>query len=296
MIGHWIAFSLIFISIPFCLSALKVFNEKHRNFIPTKEQNRETNLKMAKYTLFYWMCDIFYLASFNNLLVMQFIAGLIIMIIIFYNVTTTFISSIQKNTFLMLSLIQDFIIGIFFSIYLINMIPNIEIKNIVIPIVSAIYGGLLTLVGVAWTIRWTKEESYFEHKNIIRPFIYPCLEKVNNKNICTKYFGDYNSKNELIFGYIKNSDKIEFIICSIIVNETEYHCIYGQGVSKNDIMVFNIGTEEKISDYNFAILKTKDEDGNENFFKLIMNNEENDFIRIVNVDYIKENELTKNVN
>lgn len=61
-------------------------------------------------------------------------------------------------------------------------------------------------------------------------------------------------------------------------------------------MVFNIGTEEKISDYNFAILKTKDEDGNENFFKLIMNNEENDFIRIVSVDYIKENELTKNVN
>ena len=50
-------------------------------------------------------------------------------------------------------MVFDFVLGVGLSIYLIYIIPNEGLQNIIIPIVSAVYGGLLTLVGVAWTIK-----------------------------------------------------------------------------------------------------------------------------------------------
>ena len=50
------------------------------------------------------------------------------------------------------------IIGVGLSVYLIYIIPNKDLQAIVIPIVSAVYGGLITLVGVAWTIKDTNDK------------------------------------------------------------------------------------------------------------------------------------------
>ena len=153
MIGHWITFVLIFIFIPFGIAGLKVFAYKHIDFTPTEEQKKIANQNMAKYMLFYWLCDIFYLSCFNNWLIMKFIIGILLMIIVFYSLTVSFLSSTPKNFILKFGFIQDFIVGIGLSIYLIYIIPCDKIKEIVIPIVSAVYGGILTLVGVDWTIK-----------------------------------------------------------------------------------------------------------------------------------------------
>ena len=149
MIGHWVAFVLIFITIPIVIAGFKVFADKHINFKPTEDQKKIANQNMAKYMLFYWLCDIFYLTCFNNWLVMEFVIGILLMIIVFYSLTVSFLSSTPKNFILKFGFIQDFIVGIGLSIYLTYIIPCDEIKEIVIPIVSALYGGLLTLVGVA---------------------------------------------------------------------------------------------------------------------------------------------------
>lgn len=50
-------------------------------------------------------------------------------------------------------MLQNFLIGIGLSIYLIYIIPNNDVRTITIPIVAAVYGGFITLIGVAWTIK-----------------------------------------------------------------------------------------------------------------------------------------------
>lgn len=291
MIWRWIIFILIFLFIPFGIAGLRLSLLKHTHVVLTPEQEKHANLQLGKFIFFYWLCDFFYMSYFNKFLVLQFIFGISIMIIVFVNLINSFISASAKNWVIKFGLIQDFIVGIFLSIYLIYIIPKAEIKEIVIPIISSIYGGLLTLVGVAWTIRWTKKESSIEHKNIIRPFIYPCFEKIKDKTICNKYFGEYGEKYELILGYIKNSDKVEFIIRSIIINGIEYPCVFGQGVSKNEIMIFRIKSKDTIMESDFAILRTEDEDGNENIFKLTISNKEDVSIKIVNIEFMNNQEL-----
>ena len=53
----------------------------------------------------------------------------------------------------------DLILGMGLSIYLIYIVPDDSLREIIIAIVASVYGGLLALTGVAWTIR---------HENIVR--------------------------------------------------------------------------------------------------------------------------------
>lgn len=50
-------------------------------------------------------------------------------------------------------MLHDFVAGIAITIYLIYIIPSQSLQNIVLIIASALFGGLITLVGVAWTIK-----------------------------------------------------------------------------------------------------------------------------------------------
>ena len=76
------------------------------------------------------------------------------MLIVFYNLSNAFANSKAKRSGLIKwGMLQDFIVGVGLSIYLIYIIPNTALREIVSVIIAAVYGGLLTLVGVAWTIK-----------------------------------------------------------------------------------------------------------------------------------------------
>jgi hypothetical protein len=68
-------------------------------------------------------------------------------------------------------LLQDFMWGIAITVYLIFMIPGESLQTIVLTITAAVYGRLLTLVGVAWTIKDNAEKLKQERKLSIRPFL-----------------------------------------------------------------------------------------------------------------------------
>lgn len=68
----------------------------------------------------------------------------------------------EKTGFEKWGILQDFIIGIGLTIYLIYIIPNKELQSIITPIVAAVYGGLLTLTGVSWTIKHNANEKQKE--------------------------------------------------------------------------------------------------------------------------------------
>ena len=88
------------------------------------------------------------------------------MVIIFYNLSKVFINGNSPFKF---GLVQDFIVGIALTVYLIYIIPNESLQQIVIPIVAAVYGGLLTLVGVAWTIKKSDRDRKEEEKRKAKP-------------------------------------------------------------------------------------------------------------------------------
>jgi len=145
---QWLIFTLIIIAIPYGLYNIKKLAIKRVK--PTKEQESKGNQRFFVLCLFYWLCDFFYMTFIINNLTWRFILGGLIMVIVFYNLSKAFISGNKVFSF---GLIQDFIVGISLTVYLIYIIPNKELQDIIIPIIAAVYGGLLTLVGVAWTIK-----------------------------------------------------------------------------------------------------------------------------------------------
>ena len=121
----------------------------------TEEQEKAMSLNIAKYTLFYWLCDLFFMSFIIDSTACKYIIGGLIMLIIFYNLSTAIINQTNKigNGFIKFGIIQDFLVGVGISVYLIYIIADTILQGIVVAIVAAIYGGLFTLVGVAWTIR-----------------------------------------------------------------------------------------------------------------------------------------------
>lgn len=161
---QWLIFGFIFLAIPFGLFKIKEYTAKRIN--PTEKQKKIANQRFAILCLFYWLCDFFYMTFIIDNLTWKFILGGLIMIIIFYNLSKAFINGNRVFNF---GLVQDFIVGIALTVYLIYIIPNQDLQNIIIPIISAVYGGLLTLVGVAWTIKKSDRDRKEEEIKKARP-------------------------------------------------------------------------------------------------------------------------------
>lgn len=251
---QWLIFGLIFLMIPFGLYKIKSFESKKIN--PTEEQNKIANRRFAILCLFYWLCDGFYTTFIINNLTWKFILGVLIMVIIFYNLTKAFINGDSQFKF---GLIQDFIIGVALTIYLIYIIPNESLQQVVIPIVSAVYGGLLTLVGVAWTIKKSDKDRKEEEIKKVKPVVFiSSLETsvLDNKTLIEKIL---LSKQEN--GTLKKSDNdsLSFNLQNILINNSDYSYVTIRGfVINKDYHLYDFGqvlqknaTILLINDYKF---------------------------------------------
>ena len=155
---NWILTIILFVIIPLgigCLLILpRIVGCKGKNI--SKLDKRRVVKKTIKYILFYWILGAFHLCAIFNVLAWTFIFGGASMIIVFYNLANVFVSQVGTNKILnKLGLLQDFIVGLVITVYLIYIIPKgfEELRTIVTAVVAAVYGGLFTLVGVAWSIR-----------------------------------------------------------------------------------------------------------------------------------------------
>lgn len=103
------------------------------------------------------------------------------------------------------------------SVYLIYVIPDEKLRNVVIAIVAALYGGILTLVGVSWTIRHSDKERKNEEKQKAKPiFTY---------NILTEELKDIRTK------------KVCFDVAE---NEIEYECHVVAEIENSDHALFEV--------------------------------------------------------
>ena len=228
---YWFAFTLIAVSIPIGCVTVKAWAESKNKY--STEQVKAANVRLGKYIMFYWLLDLFYMACFNQWLVLQFIFGGLAMLIVFYSLTVAFLSEIKTNKWLLLT---DFLLGIGLTVYLIYIIPNGSLQNILIPIISAVYGGLLTLVGVAWTIKYTKNSSEKRENAketnarkslvvILRETYNACLEQISllddtqiRGGIASKVDGNTPIKDE---PFIKHLQELPFVSSEKVIYSIE---------------------------------------------------------------------------
>lgn len=235
---EWLVFGVVFLLIPIAIANLKLIAEKKIN--PTEEQKKNANLFCGFLMFFYWLCDLFYMAFILDSLTLKFIFGGLIMLIIFYNLSKAFISGASRFKW---GLIQDFVVGVIMSIYLVYIIPSSDWKEVVIPIVSAVYGGLITLVGVVLTIRETRKDIAKKDDFEAKPFfgIIDVQHYLNDES-CKNEIGFRPKKfdGKLVFLdeiNIQNSDKAPFYIDKFSVDDTDYYPDSTFLVTKE--MVFN---------------------------------------------------------
>lgn len=218
---YWFAFALLAVSIPIGCVMVKAWSESKNTF--SAEQIKVANVRLGKYIIFYWLLDLFYMACFNQWLVLQFVFGGIAMLIVFYNLTVAFLSENKTNKWLLLT---DFLLGIGLTVYLIYIVPNGNLQEILIPVISAVYGGLLTLVGVAWTIksnnkdrktdleRIENERKEDERKKAKPLFTFNMFDHIPTtkdvRKICVTV--DDLNKDCSVYAEIENSDKCSFAI------------------------------------------------------------------------------------
>lgn len=197
----WFIFGLIIISVPFGLYFINYWY-KLKNKL-TKEQKLNFKRNAVKYSLFYYALDLFYMSFIIENITCKYIFGSVIILYIFYNSTKAFINNIKPR---IIFIVQDVFIGLGITIYLIFIIPNSDLRNVITSIVSAVFGGYVTLLGVAWTIKDNSRNRKEDERQYKIPYLYLSKEK---SNIC---FESFDNKLFETMQNITKSVKCSFII------------------------------------------------------------------------------------
>lgn len=241
----WLIFWSVIVILPIAFYNLACIAKRGRNL--TEKQKKILAANAIKYTLFYWFCDLFFMSFIIDNLVCKYIFGGLIVLIVLYNLSMAFLKQTVKNgnKLLKLGLLQDFVVGIGMSIWLIYLIPDSDLQTIAMTMVAAVYGGLFTLVGVAWTIRKgdkdrkedlqrleneRKEEERRKYSpvfSVVRKNIetQKCvvlnLDDIENiDKVTTQNWNNTNIKLQPIC--VENSSKVEFYIYGFLFDEKFY--------------------------------------------------------------------------
>ncbi len=218
MFWYWFGFSAFLVLIISGFFGLKMFNI-----------NMPKSL-CVRYLIFSAFIDAFYISIVYSHLLWQFIFGGLCLLTIFMNLSINFVNSDKSQPIKRFDLLFDFLCGIGLTIYLLYIIPNEALQSIMIPVVSAVYGGLLTLIGVAWTIKNQDKQRKNDEKLKFKPIFviegYSSEQNVWSKsNTRMVQFNSDHKKKEDNNEYftldniiLSNSDNSNLFIKNIYIN------------------------------------------------------------------------------
>ena len=138
---------------------------------------------------------------------------------------------------------------------------NEILKDIIIPIIASVIGGLFTVWGVYLTIKYEKEKEKEEKTLSHKPLICRLdpMQQYDAKDTVDFRLEDYNSEeNGKIFGVIKNTDNAILLIEGVSVNGELYKSVYGNVVDKNQIFNLYVYVSEKINESDEVLFIIKD--------------------------------------
>lgn len=294
---YWFGFINALLCIFICI-IYEYFYLKNKNFINDNNKNTVYHMLLKQFILFV-LIDLFYMAFIIESLVWKFIFGGILLVYIYYHLAYAFVINIKFEDKILKFIIkygfvQDLLICIALTIYLIYVIPNETIQNIVLNVISAVYGGLFTLCGVMFEIRnqekirkieKLEQEKEKKEQRIreITPFIgtYTYFKE----GIDIKYLEYWYGVKNLYYNFVgnfKNSDKVPFLIDGIEIDGEFYRNVYNEEyIEKGKHFSIKIYIDDNLK-INKCYLLIKDIDLNNHKYKIKFNDEGN-FLRAVSI-------------
>lgn len=266
---HWLLFGLFALIIPcgtfnFMLQGLAL-----NDISKEKKVNAARGLIIV--TFYFWFVDLFYMVSFNNWLVWIYILGIILLLIAISNLIKVFLG---KTEIFKKFILWDLLIALVLTAFLIYKIPEKygSLQSIVTTIVAAVYGGMLTLTGVAWTIKRQDEIRKEEEIESAKPlFSYTLLSKAPKLFELPTCMTDVEDKRNNIASYVKidNSEKSTIILKKFYFKK--WSKIKGNSlVLKNKSIYLYFYTEKGAKDWDVknCYMQVEDLLGNLYYYKL----------------------------
>lgn len=143
--------------------------------------------------------------------------------------------------------------------------------SIFIPILCAIIGGLITLIGVRWTIKYEKEQDLERRKVELKPIFYRIdpFQKYDSESVM-EYFLRFKSKGLMdkeVGGLFKNTDQAIIKLDYIVMGDLHYYPQNGNVIDKNTFFELRILTN-KIPKEHTIMMRIQDVLGNKYWYKM----------------------------
>ena len=263
---HWFMFGLIAVLTP--SASLCAFNQVSVKNKLTSQQIKASSHRVILLILYIWLLDLFYMCIFNQWKIGIWIVGLLILVLNVTGLINNFLST-QKQYKAFISI--DLLIAIGIAVYLIYIISDSALRYIVTTITAAFFGGLLTLVGVAWTIKKSDYDRREVEKKQAKPyFIFNIRTSEilmdDSRRIC---FNE-ESGNKIIDAQcdIENSCQSVFTIKRVF-NDGKWENIVGNNVI---LQSKTVGFSLKCNEYCVKYLEVEDVLGNVHYysFKILL--------------------------
>ena len=271
--SYWVIAICIAIISPFAITNLKINMETKGNF--TEEQKKTATSNLGIMMLSIWYADFTFICMFMDWLIAFFILAGLYLIKMLYDVASVLVNRKEPKVYSNFIIIVNFTLSFLVMILLIYKIPDQSLQTIATALVSALIGGLLTLLGVIMTIKKSDKDKKEERLNQIKPFFYytPYYEgpEYHNgkKTNHSKRFQSGNKHNHgIALGRFVNSDKVEFLLKSILISDQEFLCSFDPAVSKGELFEIFLLSEEKVETPTEYTLKIEDIDKNEMLIKI----------------------------
>ena len=158
-----------------------------------------------------------------------------------------------------------------------------DLFNSMMGVFAGILGGVLTLAGVAWTIRRQDDLHRRDEKSKNKPMFRYCIlhNKIKNYEMifCFKGINDCNIHDYFHFDYVfKNFDNANFILEYIIVNNIKMYPEFDANIEKNNYFVIR-GLCKKGENVSNYIICVKDILGNYYKYELLFDCDEPTMVR-----------------
>lgn len=266
----WTIFAWILVLVPVGLINSKTYVESQNSY--TEAQKKSASGKIGIMILWYWYLDLVYMTIFNGWTIAMYVTSTIALVILFHSLTVNFLNRNIKNSFMDKSLILDLLLGLGLTSYLIYTISDEKLQTIITAVVAALFGGLLTLVGVAWTIKDANQSKKIEEIKKAEPlFAFNMLRSAPSlsstvERVCFPIKLEQEHCCE-VYSQIENSNKNSFTL-KRVYHDGEWTELEGNVVvlpSSKCILAFNF------SNYPTNIfIEVEDELSNKHYYQLLV--------------------------
>lgn len=240
----WVIFFVVAIYMLFFFLSLFSFNLKHHEL--TQKEKQKLSINVVKYILLYWLFDLTYMGIFNNWFWITIIFGTLAVTLVFYNLALALFNIVES---LRIWLVFELLFGMGTAVYLIYIIPNQSLQSILVAIVAALFGGLFTLIGVAWTIKKGDIDRKEDERKKNIPYMKVVQGIKGSSEVCARIYKGLD---------LSNATELEKVEENSLYLITIKDCIM-KNISESNIILQGMFFGDKRYDFSEQVILEKGE-------------------------------------